>query len=579
MSWPSPSYVSSNKLLPPVAMNVGSTDTVGGARSTDVLNLPVVRVRRKKGKWQVNFENWLTNDGKYFDPRSNGPSYIFLGLWIAGNVAQFGYTFNFYNSNPSFSNFRTMLGITLPLARGAASCIDLSAGIILLPVCRNLLSLLRNTPIQRYVPVDRNIDFHRFLGWSVVLWSFVHSVAHMFNLLNLSRYQVGLVKPETVAVTSGPGATGQILVVLLFLIVTASIYTVRRKFFEIFWFTHHLFIVFFAILLTHGTFCFIQTNNGSCAGAAFWKYWVFFGGLYLLERIVRELRGRLPTNISKVVMHPSRVCEVQIRKPSCKIRSGQYIFLCCPQVAGYEWHPFTLTSAPEEDFISVHIRVAGDWTTAFAKQVGCQWDDRGNPSKTLEAAVGNDARLVLPRVMVDGPYGAASEDVFNYEVSVCFGAGIGVTPFASMLKSIWYKVKNPTKVIPLRKVYFYWICRDKDAFEWFQDLLVALEEEDLGKFLEIELYITGSLKPNEVFNVILNDEEGIKDGLTGLKSATKFGRPNLDAIFKSLGERHPHTDCGVFFCGPKPLNAMLHACCNKYTQTDGTRFYYHKENF
>ena len=38
---------------------------------------------------------------------------------------------------------------------------------------------------------------------------------------------------------------------------------------------------------------------------------------------------------------------------------------------------------------------------------------------------------------IDGPFGSASEDVFQYEVSVLVGAGIGVTPFASILKSIW----------------------------------------------------------------------------------------------------------------------------------------------
>jgi NADPH oxidase len=33
--------------------------------------------------------------------------------------------------------------------------------------------------------------------------------------------------------------------------------------------------------------------------------------------------------------------------------------------------------------------------------------------------------LVLPAVRIDGPYGAPSEDVFNVEVAVLIGAGIG----------------------------------------------------------------------------------------------------------------------------------------------------------
>lgn len=53
---------------------------------------------------------------------------------------------------------------------------------------------------------------------------------------------------------------------------------------------------------------------------------------------------------------------------------------------------------------------------------------------------------------VDGPFGTASEDVFAYEVSMLVGAGIGVTPFASILKSIWYKFKDSNPKLRTRKV-------------------------------------------------------------------------------------------------------------------------------
>jgi NADPH oxidase len=33
--------------------------------------------------------------------------------------------------------------------------------------------------------------------------------------------------------------------------------------------------------------------------------------------------------------------------------------------------------------------------------------------------------LLLPAVRIDGPYGAPAEDVFNVEVAVLIGAGIG----------------------------------------------------------------------------------------------------------------------------------------------------------
>lgn len=60
--------------------------------------------------------------------------------------------------------------------------------------------------------------------------------------------------------------------------------------------------------------------------------------------------------------------------------------------------------------------------------------------------------LLFFRMGVDGPFGTASEDVFDYEVSMLVGAGIGVTPFASILKSIWYKFKDSNPKLRTRKV-------------------------------------------------------------------------------------------------------------------------------
>jgi len=97
-------------------------------------------------------------------------------------------------------------------------------------------------------------------------------------------------------------------------------------------------------------------------------------------------------------------------------------------------------SAPEEDYISLHIRVVGDFTRDLAKVLGCDFDTKsGEKSEKGEKdggkVVGTSANpplsRVLPRVMVDGPFGSASEDFLKYETVLLVGAGIGVTPFAS----------------------------------------------------------------------------------------------------------------------------------------------------
>ena len=74
-----------------------------------------------------------------------------------------------------------------------------------------------------------------------------------------------------------------------------------------------------------------------------------------------------------------------------------------------------------------------------------------------------------------------SQDVFLHEVSMLVGAGIGVTPFASILKSIYYKLIDENTTLRLKKVYFYWICPEPTSFEWFADLLVTLEKQMADK--------------------------------------------------------------------------------------------------
>lgn len=130
----------------------------------------------------------------------------------------------------------------------------------------------------------------------------------------------------------------------------------------------------------------------------------------------------------------------------------------------------------------------------------------------------------------------------------------------------------------LKKVYFYWTCRDKEAFEWFQELLAMLESDVMfDKFLTIQIYLTGALNANEYYNIVLNDSNGV-DPLTRLKSKTNYGRPNVDAIFTDLKKYHLKSTVGVFFCGPKPLDKLLAIACRDYS-TGGTVFDYNKENF
>lgn len=65
-------------------------------------------------------------------------------------------------------------------------------------------------------------------------------------------------------------------------------------------------------------------------------------------------------------------------------KPGQYLFLNCPYLSQNEWHPFTITSSPHQDVLTVHIRVCGDWTGALARLL--------NPTKSRDLRL-NKVRL------------------------------------------------------------------------------------------------------------------------------------------------------------------------------------------
>jgi FAD-binding domain len=77
---------------------------------------------------------------------------------------------------------------------------------------------------------------------------------------------------------------------------------------------------------------------------------------------MRSNRGK--TYISSGLLLPSKVTHLVIKRPPHFVfRPGDYVFVNIPTIAKYEWHPFTLSSAPEEaEHIWLHIRGVGEWT-------------------------------------------------------------------------------------------------------------------------------------------------------------------------------------------------------------------------
>ena len=321
-----------------------------------------------------------------------------------------------------------------------------------------------------------------------------------------------------------------------------------------------------------------------------------------MERLYREIRARRDTEILKVVRHPYDAMEIQFRKPSMRYKAGQWLFLQVPDVSGYQWHPFTITSCPFDPYVSVHVRQVGDFTRAFGDAVGCgpaqEKDFDGLDSEGVyEIVMANGQRM--PKLRIDGPYGAPAEDVFDNEIAVLIGTGIGVTPWASVLKNIWHMRGGDKPPTRLRRVEFIWICKDTSSFEWFQTLLQSLEYQSstaasaVGgpEFLRIHTYLTQELDADTTTNIYLNSVGTEKDPLTELKTRTNFGRPDFKRLFGAMRNglldrtymsgfdtSTVRTDVGVYFCGPSGAARDIQKA-TKAVSNSQIRFRFWKEHF
>lgn len=136
------------------------------------------------------------------------------------------------------------------------------------------------------------------------------------SFFNVERTQVRPVTALQIHYTQVGGITGHIMLLCMLLMYTTAHAKIRQQSFETFWYTHHLFIPFMLGLYTHATGCFVRDSVdpyspfdhdnfwGHCIGYEGWRWELWGGGLYLCERLYREIRSRRDTKIVRVVRHP-----------------------------------------------------------------------------------------------------------------------------------------------------------------------------------------------------------------------------------------------------------------------------------
>ncbi|NWZ15707.1 NOX5 oxidase, partial [Agelaius phoeniceus] len=500
-------------------------------------------------------------------------------------------------------------GPALALARGCGQSLNLNCALLAALMLRRSLTWLRSTPLAELFPLELHVRGHERVGHLVLALGTAHAGAHLAQaglarrdwLLALGEY-VRRARPGAGGVGGTAPQTGLALLALLLAMLACSSPCVRRGgHFEVFYWSHLSYIPVWFLLLLHGPH--------------FWKWFLIPGSLFVLEKVLGWAWRRAgDLHILEAKLLPSKVTHLVIQRPkSFRFQPGDYVYLNVPAIAAYEWHPFSISSAPEQpETLWLHIRARGQWTTKlyeYFQQLELHGPEPNPPGKSRRerrsrhweqgAGPGETQRSCSVKCFLDGPYGSPSRRIFTSEHAVLIGAGIGITPFASILQSIMIRYRRRRQSCPschfswseerqdeemtLQKVDFIWITRDQQHLQWFLGLLAKLEAEQAelepgGKFLELHLYMTSALGKGDVkalglqlaLDLLAAREQ--RDSISGLRCRTQPGRPDWDKVFGRVAAER-RGSVRVFLSGSAGLARVIRGHCRRF----GFRF--HRETF
>lgn len=193
-----------------------------------------------------------------------------------------------------------------------------------------------------------------------------------------------------------------------------------------------------------------------------------------------------------------------------KYRPGQHLRLWCREIAPNA-HPFTCNLVPtaSQQEIRVVFRVSGPFTKKFANR--------------LLSSSGSSGRQ-LPVVQLDGFHGPVDRvrQVMYHDLSVIVAGGIGITPYLSLLHSVYQQQlqlhvrkskrngNNGTRSISVtgavdvfgvskKVIVLHWICREASLIEYVKheyfDPLMQMPQLS-GFEIQILIHYTGHDKGN-----------------------------------------------------------------------------------
>jgi predicted ferric reductase len=207
--------------------------------------------------------------------------------------------------------------------------------------------------------------------------------------------------------------------------------------------------------------------------------WIYRGPLFL------RFGPRYRYQVESVVPRGAGTVDLVLRPLERRVmcEPGTFVFIRVPSFKGKarELHPFSVSSSPLQRHLRVSIRQLGD----FTRQVSYLSLGEDNPDYWKARRPGKfHATSALRRAEVDvfGPFGGFTPFRFQqYQRMVWVGAGIGITPFLSMLAF-------ERSSVGFRQISLYYVART--AEDAVYDREIRENRARTSDFIDYVLWLT-----------------------------------------------------------------------------------------
>ncbi|XP_021801722.1 ferric reduction oxidase 8, mitochondrial isoform X2 [Prunus avium] len=370
---------------------------------------------------------------------------------------------------------------------------------LLFPILRGL-ALFRLLGIQ----FEASVRYHIWLGTAMIFFATFHGASTLF-VWGVSHYiQEEIWEWQK---TGRIYLAGEICLVTGLVIWITSLPQLRRKQFEIFYYTHHLYMVFLVFFLFH-------------AGDR--HFYMVFPGIFLfgLDKLLRIIQSRPETCILSARIFPSKAIELILPKdPGLKYTPTSIIFVKVPSISKYEWHSFSITSSSrvDENTMSIMIKTEGSWTSSLSHMIQTRPESDGDQTKYIPIAV-------------EGPYGPVSMDFLRYDSLLLVSGGIGITPFLSIIQELASSQNSGINKFLPRMQLIYVVKKSQDIC-----LLNSISPLIFGQpaekcLLRVKVFVTQEEQSDATVRELLNEFSQVQT----VNFGTKFLNFSISGLENSL---------------------------------------------